>query len=805
MPIWLVKLFHSLGRKSAAKRTGIAKIPTTISAEGHGAGLYTQLREAGFTDEALTKLIKSEKDIIRLVNKVESMQKQQTSKVISQGDPEFQAITDKLLGKKAKVHPFQGMTPRIQQDVDGIIKNLKTMEPVDAMKEANSIIGRKGKYKNLSGDEAQRILKETDDHIFQRDIKYDEFGDPIKPDPEDMAEGGIMRAGFPFGGPASGKLALKAIRDAWRANKTWGVGGPPYKPEKTSFNIKELTKQNFGEELSLTDLRRLSESPLAGPQKGRFKEFNKEFKNIKASILKEKMMEKKLEAKAMIHSADMVPANTEIEKRVQAQFTREGKKQLAEAKEGLKEIDIYMGMLQKKGRSVHQSGGLAYMLGEPNTRIEALQHAGVIADPRGLYTDPSIYSKGESEIPQNYYAGGGVGHGPWTTGRKAPEAEQGQDEMPIPRVASKPDPLKAPRGLPSVAPKNMDPAYMQQQMMQQAMMGRGPGNTGQGPRPMAAEGGLMRMGFKKGGDWTRRKFLQFLGGAAALPIFGKYFKAAKLAKPAAKVTETIIKSNAPGMPAWFPHLVKRVIKEGKDETEKLATIERQTVHTAKTPEGTPIQVTRDLVTDDIVVDIGEQTKHGWSAGRHGQPVRLELKKGEWIEPSTTEGGYVTKGGENVYPGMSKGFRESEEVITKPGKSSPSIKSKDEFTVDEAEFTGGHPENVKFEETVQFKYGDHGSDFSEIEQYAMKKHSSSVESVGEVSRAQRREGMWGKKEQARQLAMDKKHGGLKSTYKKDPHVRGKQADKDAWAEGRAESQAEEFDEFASGGLARLLGE
>ena len=56
---------------------------------------------------------------------------------------------------------------------------------------------------------------------------------------------------------------------------------------------------------------------------------------------------------------------------------------------------------------------------------------------------------------------------------------------------------------------------------------------GQGPRPMAKEGGIMRMGFKKGGDWTRRKFLQFIGGAAALPIVGKYFKAAKLAKPAA--------------------------------------------------------------------------------------------------------------------------------------------------------------------------------------------------------------------------------------------------------------------------------
>ena len=53
-------------------------------------------------------------------------------------------------------------------------------------------------------------------------------------------------------------------------------------------------------------------------------------------------------------------------------------------------------------------------------------------------------------------------------------------------------------------------------------------------------------------------------------------------------------------------------------------------------------------------------------------------------------------------------------------------------------------------------------------------------------------------------MDKKHGGLKNTYKKDPHVRGKQADLDAWAEGRAESAAEDVD-FATGGLAYLLGE
>ena len=181
-------------------------------------------------------------------------------------------------------------------------------------------------------------------------------------------------------------------------------------------------------------------------------------------------------------------------------------------------------------------------------------------------------------------------------------------------------------------------------------------------------------------------------------------------------------------------------------------------------------------------------------------TRLELKKGEWIEPST-EGGGLTKGGENVYPGMSKGFSETAET---GGTSGKGIKTKDEFTVDEAEFTGGHPENVKFEETVDFQYGEHGSDFSEIEQFATKSPVTSGSSHGEVSRSLKREGWYGKKEKELQLKLDKKHGGLKSTYKKDPHVRGKQADLDDWAEGRAESAAEDVD-FAKGGLAYLLGE
>ena len=107
----------------------------------------------------------------------------------------------------------------------------------------------------------ERTKRDIVDPIFKKKLKWDELDEYYKQlemdedmrDPENVprrgeqyaASGGIARAGFPFGGKA-----LKAIRDAWRANKTWGVGGPPYKPEKTSFDIKALTKKNLGQEYS---------------------------------------------------------------------------------------------------------------------------------------------------------------------------------------------------------------------------------------------------------------------------------------------------------------------------------------------------------------------------------------------------------------------------------------------------------------------------------------------------------------------------------------------------------------------------
>jgi len=72
---------------------------------------------------------------------------------------------------------FKAANERLTSDVDSIIKDIKSMEPITAMKEANSVIARKGKYKNLTPEQSKKILQDTEDHIFERDIPEEDFAD----------------------------------------------------------------------------------------------------------------------------------------------------------------------------------------------------------------------------------------------------------------------------------------------------------------------------------------------------------------------------------------------------------------------------------------------------------------------------------------------------------------------------------------------------------------------------------------------------------------------------------------------------
>ena len=59
--------------------------------------------------------------------------------------------------------------------VDDSIAKIKSMEPMEAMKEANLVAGKKGKYANLDDNQVKKIIDDTNDHIFERDIPDEDF------------------------------------------------------------------------------------------------------------------------------------------------------------------------------------------------------------------------------------------------------------------------------------------------------------------------------------------------------------------------------------------------------------------------------------------------------------------------------------------------------------------------------------------------------------------------------------------------------------------------------------------------------
>ena len=74
----------------------------------------------------------------------------------------------------------------------GIINSIKKLKPIDAMKEMNEVVAKRGKYKNLNDDEVKKIFDDTNDHIFERDVPADEFAvkidDEVKKNLKDVDE-----------------------------------------------------------------------------------------------------------------------------------------------------------------------------------------------------------------------------------------------------------------------------------------------------------------------------------------------------------------------------------------------------------------------------------------------------------------------------------------------------------------------------------------------------------------------------------------------------------------------------------------
>jgi hypothetical protein len=133
---------------------------------------------------------------------------EQEFNIVPADSEEGKVITEKLIGK-----PKAPVTELVT--AEKIILDMKNMDPMDAMKEANKVLKREGKYKNLKEEDVERIMEDTNDFIFGRDIPED---------PEGFAGGG--RVGMAGGGVSQGLDYLMGIERRGYANGNYIIPIP---------------------------------------------------------------------------------------------------------------------------------------------------------------------------------------------------------------------------------------------------------------------------------------------------------------------------------------------------------------------------------------------------------------------------------------------------------------------------------------------------------------------------------------------------------------------------------------------------
>ena len=171
------------------------------------------------------------------------------------------------------------------------------------------------------------------------------------------------------------------------------------------------------------------------------------------------------------------------------------------------------------------------------------------------------------------------------------------------------------------------------------------------PEDFAYGGVAGMLGERQNFAMGRRAFMKLLGGAAAgigalktgILGFGK-----GASKQVAKDLTQVPIQNAEGMPSWFKPLVNRVIKEGTETTNLSpnkggAYLDRQIVHSAKLGEGQGVRVYQTLDDQTIRVEYQSADNMGGVDGI----VHLEYTAPQVIEPPIIQGGKLSGYGKGV--------------------------------------------------------------------------------------------------------------------------------------------------------------
>ena len=167
-----------------------------------------------------------------------------------------EGIMDVLMGKGKAKDVNIGTAPKTKKTKPAVdpelqkSENLKkefedfstrNMTGVEAMKEASSVIGRKGKYKNISEDDAKKLLEKLDERI-KGDMGPMQSGD----DPDLFADGG--RIGFGSGGITGAGFAGNQTERSQPQEQ--GPMGPVFETNDPGAAAKEVMARMAGSGLT---------------------------------------------------------------------------------------------------------------------------------------------------------------------------------------------------------------------------------------------------------------------------------------------------------------------------------------------------------------------------------------------------------------------------------------------------------------------------------------------------------------------------------------------------------------------------
>ena len=240
------------------------------------------------------------------------------------------------------------------------------------------------------------------------------------------------------------------------------------------------------------------------------------------------------------------------------------------------------------------------------------------------------------------YAGGGKAGLPAITQGLPQGPAMQQPQMPV-----GPQPAGIPGGTIVAQNQMQQSPWMGSQMQQgiggqRPMMGQRPPMGGQ-PRPMTAEGGIMRMPFGLGG-MSRRAFLKMMAAITGSGIAGGsgLLKFGKVAPKAIKETTEVITRGADGMPAYITDLIEVVKAKGtRDFIEGFKKSDYSTVHSYKGV---------DVIDDPsgaVRIKQGKETPLYGSDEPAYHEVNIEITKGGYVK---NKQGKMLKEGDEYFEG-----------------------------------------------------------------------------------------------------------------------------------------------------------